>query len=185
MASSLKKIDNRESNIELLRILSMLAIIVYHSCWHIRDCFDETGGLFSEALCSITIFHVTLFVLISGYFSIKLSWSSFLKVVTPCVVISLLFVCAELITFNKTYQFRDLIKLFLPPPTSKWWFASVYIQLMLFSPLLNELNRKISLDKHFLFVCLYSPFILLDLWGHLSRPIRCEWENYFSFYSGI
>lgn len=68
----------RKSNIELLRIISMILIVLNHSNYLIfgsvigeeieQDSFRSFGRMLFEQLC---IIGVNVFVLISGYFGIR------------------------------------------------------------------------------------------------------------------
>ena len=71
----------RQSNIEILRIVAMLLIVLHHLCIY----GIESGGFIIQALDSITIIGVNIFLLISGFFSIKLRWSSLLNLFFLCL----------------------------------------------------------------------------------------------------
>ena len=68
----------RKSNIELLRIISMILIVLVHSNYFLfgpvigeeieQDSFRSFGRILFEQLC---IVGVNVFVLISGYFAIR------------------------------------------------------------------------------------------------------------------
>lgn len=80
MLLSDKKIYQRKSNIELLRIVSMLMILVLHSFYtpphlHIVD-IQVCTNYFIESLC---ICAVNMFVITSGYFSIKQNFRSLFR----------------------------------------------------------------------------------------------------------
>ena len=86
----------RNSNIELLRIVSMLMVVVLHfnnngantGIVNMPEVLTErlTWGFLVESLCLVA---VNCFVLISGYFSIKLKVRSLLKFYLQCFIIGL------------------------------------------------------------------------------------------------
>lgn len=87
--------QQRKSNIELLRIVAMAMIVVYHVIIH---GIAPTGILpktIPPMLCAPVIFGVNLFVLISGYFGIKLSWRSFLSLMYIIAFYKLFHLCAD------------------------------------------------------------------------------------------
>ena len=62
----------RESNFELLRLIAMIFIVLYHFCSSVKAGIDTENRWI---LLGYTIFHigVPVFILISGYWTIKLS----------------------------------------------------------------------------------------------------------------
>lgn len=146
---------NRQTNIELLRIISMLMIVFHHFAVH--------GG-FDWKTSYITIPHfwynfivmgghigVNIFVLISGYFLITSSgkflnfkkilrfWGQiFFYSISIFVIFSLLHV--------HDYGVKTFIKSVFPITFSSWWFASTYFVLYIIHPFLNiflnSLNKK-------------------------------------------
>lgn len=173
-------IDKRESNLELLRIISMLAIVVYHACWHTRFFFDEQSTIISELFCSFIIYHVSLFVLISGFFGIKMKAKSILKIVLPCFFIGLFFNLASTFILNKSASIKDYILLFVPFISSKWWFVTSYVQLMIASPILNFINRSTNIREHLLVVAIFS-FICFTYGGIFHSDFDATGQSAFHF----
>lgn len=155
MAAILYKRDNqRNSSIELLRIISMVMIVSCHFATHGGFSFDtnvltiprlwwnfiEMGGNFG----------VNVFVLISGYFLIEsksdvFDFKKILKFWSQLFTYTLgmyLFYCLIGIS---DFGLVSLIKTFFPITFGPWWFASTYFVLYLIHPFLNMLLRK--LDK--------------------------------------
>ena len=141
----------RQSNIELLRILSMIMIIAHHVGVHSGFVFDtgihinEFWVLFLKIGGKIG---VNIFVLISGYFLIDaktLKTSKALKlwvqIFSYSVLIYTVFVICGFETFNVKMMFEALF----PITYSKWWFASAYFVLYLLFPYINKLLT--ALDK--------------------------------------
>ena len=101
----------RESNFELLRIISMFLVLIVHSDFlclgyptlsdlDINPCQIALRGFFE----SISIVCVNLFVLISGYFAIKLRFRSIFSYIYQClfysIFIYLFFVYFKFCDFN-------------------------------------------------------------------------------------
>ena len=60
----------RQSNYELMRIISMLFIVIYHIIFH-GKLLDNTSGsihLILLLILCISLVHVNSFILVSGYF---------------------------------------------------------------------------------------------------------------------
>lgn len=132
----------RSSNIELLRILSMLMIILFH--FSVHGTWPEGGPLASDVAVEMLSFGgklgVNCFVLITGYFMVKshLKLGSLLRIVfeTWFYSFALLFlflaVQPDLVTEAK------LRKAVLPVISGEYWFITCYLALMVISPLLNR-----------------------------------------------
>lgn len=141
----------RDSNIELLRILSVILIVGSHFSVHGAFVYDHTqvtfNRLFLQVLSMGGNLGVNLFVLISGYFLIKSSGvkikkllSLWLQMVTYAVV---LLICANLI-FGIPTGIKSLIRHVFPVVFENWWFASTYFVLYLMSPYINKFIRELT-----------------------------------------
>lgn len=71
----------RDSNYELLRIIAMLFIVIYHILHFYVIPFSDSSLL--KAVCIPLHQGVILFVLISGYYGIRLSINKIVKFVFP------------------------------------------------------------------------------------------------------
>lgn len=135
----------RQSNIELLRILTMVMIVAHH--FSVHGNFDFPVNVISVNRLWIQFIQiggkigVDVFVLISGYFLITASsvkWNRVIKIwlqiFTYSILIYILFTSFGLETFG----IKNLIKALFPVTFSQWWFASAYFVLYLFSPFINR-----------------------------------------------
>ena len=86
----------RKSNFEVMRLMCMLFIVIYHVFIHV---VIPTAGNERIYAALITIFHIGVldFVMISGYFGIKHSWKSFSKLYGYTAFYSLLGVICKTI----------------------------------------------------------------------------------------
>ena len=78
----------RESNIELLRIISMILVLLSHASYTsltpptIADISTSLDSAFLRVLAeSFSVVCVNLFVLISGWYGIKVRWSRFAELI--------------------------------------------------------------------------------------------------------
>ncbi len=143
----------RNSAIELLRIIAMIMITFHHFACHggfayIASDFSIPHLWYSLILMGGKI-GVDIFVLISGYFLIKDDRSVFnLKRILKfwgqiffySVVIYLIF----LICGIEQFDFETFIKILTPITSSEWWFASTYFVLYLIHPFLNKMLTNLT-----------------------------------------
>lgn len=162
--SNTKKV--RVSNMELLRIVSMLFVLILHAnflCIHAPSPEELNDTPFSTFIrCfmeSLTIVAVDVFVLISGWFGIKFS---FAKLGAFCFQI-LFFTLGFFLFFaiiNPSEAFTiDKIKGVLLM-NGDYWFVKSYIVLFLLSPILNAFVEHSSKNSFLWFYYLTIHFIL-------------------------
>ena len=138
----------RDSNIELLRIVSMMLIILFH--FSVHGPWPADGVLAADVAVGVLAFGgklgVNCFVLITGYFMTRSSVrvASVARVVLETWFYSwgllILFAVAqpELVT-----QAR-LEKAVLPLVSGEYWFVTNFVVLMVVSPFLNLLFDRLS-----------------------------------------
>lgn len=168
----------RLSNLEALRIVSMLLIISSHYMLHgITHNLSPTdsyrlwyeGGTFNRAFSSafILIGHsgVSAFFMLSGYFQINRDKVSIKRVVLETfyyAVFALILYAALLVsgvhvpelTANGVIGFF-LKALFTPVTGGAWWFVTVYVIISLVAPLLNKFMRQLNQKGMLMFVLLF------------------------------
>lgn len=157
MNAALHREKERDSNIELARIISMLFIVVGH--------FVLVFGLFSSSntyissedidsipaylphiiLFSLCLVGVNLFVLISGFFQIRLTWKGLFHFIALCIFYNALTFLIDWL-HNDSFAIKNLIKVFLVSKTVNWFFPA-YFWLMLASPFLNKGINELSIDN--------------------------------------
>lgn len=148
----------RNSNIEIVRIISMIFIVLSHYTVHngIENASLPLGlNRYILEISTLGNIGVILFVLISGYFSIeqkefkfKKIISLYLQVMFYSTSIYLLFV----IFGNLDFSIKTLIKMFLPITFKEYWFVTAYISLTFLSPFLNKLLKKLKRQEHLNFI---------------------------------
>lgn len=151
----MNKAKERNSNIELLRIVAMFMIVISHYTVHNGVVNSALPLGFNRFLLEITDLGnigVIIFVLITGYYNInslkpfklKRLFSMILQVFFYSAIIYLIFV----LTGQEQFSFTGLIKNFLPITFVRYWFASAYILLYIFIPYINLFLRKINKGQH-------------------------------------
>ena len=157
---------NRQSNIELLRIVAMMLILFGHT--HIRLCHIGHGqeqmsivSFFNTMMACISTTGVGIFIAISGWFRIKFKTSGLFKYLY-IVLFSLWAVYGVAIASGTTELNLEGIKISLGFYHG-YWFIMGYLGLYLISPILNlfiehatKKEYKIVLLSYFLFQAYYS-----------------------------
>lgn len=142
----------RNSNIELLRIISMLMIVAYHYSiysFYAEDLYSSHGKYFIDLIGNYGKTGVNLFVMISGYYLSKQESriKRMLKIAGQLWFYSLFSLAIAVLAFGYSAD-RDILRRSIFPITSGYyWFASYYVLLLLFSPLLNRFAASIGKDK--------------------------------------
>lgn len=145
----------RSSGIELLRIIAMTLIVCGHFFYH---GFEHTLKLTSayRALAPLHICGVNLFFLISGWFGIRFSLRSLMRLVGITFFFSALNVGLLAVSGHEV-EHKILYDLFLfPVSRGGYWFIMVYCALMILSPLLNAGIGNIGRDRFNAFMLLFT-----------------------------
>ena len=131
----------RDSNIELLRCLLMLLIVIQHFVAHNilskDDPVDYGGKNFISAnmLLAFCVSAVNCFVLISGYYGIKFSLKKLFLFLLPIFFY-------ELVMSFIWYPCKHHVSI----TAFNYWFVRSFVALMIISPILNKglecLNRR-------------------------------------------
>ncbi len=162
----------RKSNMELLRIFSILFIISFHYVYKGDFVFDSSFGL-NEYILKI-FWHfgelgVNLFMLISGYFMVNSKFKvkklilliaqvSFYNILTLAIACGL-----------GEYQISgivSLVKELFPVTLNRFWFITAYIIVYVLSPYLNTLAHALSKSA-------YQKFLLtvLVMWSIIPTAL--------------
>lgn len=146
---------NRQSNIEALRLLSMLMVLNLHSFggYEHGTGILQAVDFFRE---STSICAVNAFLIISGYFSIKWKFKSFFN-----LIFQLLFYAFGVYAVAAAIGVIDFsTKEFLMNATciyKHWGFITAYVLLYMLSPMLNALSEKLTTKELFLtIIVLYA-----------------------------
>lgn len=144
------KLKLRESNFELLRIVSMIFIILYHLVFHSGY---EINNVFNLKKLVFTLFMsggklgVILFVMITGYYKIKskdVKWNKLIGLELQVLFYSIFFIFVFGVIGGKSFLIGDLSRMLLPNISKTYWFFSSYFILCLLMPYLNKLVDVIS-----------------------------------------
>lgn len=137
--------SGRMANYELLRIIAMLMVITLHYLNHTGSLLvageaaggRQIAGALIEAFCIVA---VNVYVLISGYFLIEAGFKVKRILVLVCqiwfyaLLIPLIMSGSGSVGEGGIYR---LIQYVFPLQTEHYWFATSYVLLYLFTPVLN------------------------------------------------
>lgn len=166
----------RNSNIELLRILSMVGVIILHynnpeigkGISLVSNNINRFILYFLESIC---VCAVDLFILISGYFlcrSTKRKSSKIIELVVQVMIFSFILYFLKIFLGEETLTAKGLIITLIPSN----WFVILYCTLYMISPYLNclleHLNVKEKKKLVLLLCCIFAIWpTIVDLSGEL------------------
>ena len=159
----------RDSNIELLRIVAMLLVLIVHTNFLTNgfptnaDALAEPVKTFSRYFVqSVAIVCVNLFIMISGWFGIKPKLSRFLEFMFQILFFMVvLYVVFHFISPQKwpiVGGLRAALNM-----SSGSWFVTSYVFLYLLSPVLNAYTERAN-SRQFLWL-LICFFLLQSILG--------------------
>ena len=195
----------RDSNIELLRLVCMFLIVFQHcihmcafpEVWDTSVMSAEVGV--SAVLLGLAYIGVNCFVLISGYYSIKLKLRSILNIYLICAIYALIGYQLHLYIDGAHVGIGLLYHSIFCISHSKLWFVKCYVGLMLLSPLLNVAIQNMQQRTYLWLLVLltilnvYFGFVWNDvlfnsdgytianfvyiylIGGYISRYVDMEW----------
>lgn len=177
--------ETRQSNIELLRIVSMCMIIAMHYMTKGMNIpkLSADHSLHNIAFWIIYAFclsSVNAYVFISGYFDAGSKWSIgrvirlWLEVLFYSILIPVIMNAFGMINF-KASDLSVKQQVFLPVTYEHYWFASSYVMMYLFAPVLSSAADK--LDKKKLGTVIMA--LLVVFCGFKSViPYLIPWDKY-------
>ena len=149
-----KKILNREANLELLRAIAMLMVVIMHALGH--------GGVLEQlrfgslqyflfwllsTLCQVA---VPCFVLISGYFLIESDFkpSRIVRLLIQVLFYSIISALFRMTFLDKQISLSVVLHGFFPITSGEYWFITQYCILLVISPLLNRIAHQLTESEY-------------------------------------
>ena len=163
----------RSSNIELLRIIAITFVLILHTRFDgILSVYD--GNLTPSHVCRFTfeamaIVGVNVFVMISGYFGIKLTGRSIGRYCFQIYYFAI--IAITLISFmgENPLERNQILKL-LFPVSHNVWFVPCYFILMLLAPMLNSFIEKTNLRNLAVYTILI--YAISYIWGNVFQTLN-------------
>ena len=174
MKTIAQEIKKRNSNIEFLRIITMLMVVTLHML--------NFGGLleksntttlkgfliwFLESLCFVA---VDCYVLIGSYFlsDSKFKIKRIIKLWVQTFFYSILMYV--FFAFIIRQELTDILINFIPVLLKNYWFVTCYIVLLILAPFLNKLIKTLSKEQYTML--LFIIIIIFSVWGTIIDPAR-------------
>lgn len=143
-------VSSRNYSLDLLRILAILMIILFHACCGpIKyNLLGETNQIFFSFFMHFGQIGVTLFMLITGYFSYKSNKKHKDKIIYVLCNIWFYFYLnvALFIFFTGNYPVDE--NSFLPITSHVFWYATGYTVILLLAPFFNKTIAVINQSEH-------------------------------------
>lgn len=179
---SYRDTKSRMANLELLRCVAMMMVVVLHYLGKGNLLADLTGenveafGIAAWGLEAFCIVAVNLYMLISGYFLCESSFKPgrllrlLLQVWTYSVAVGLLAAAAGLVPAEEFTTYY-LLQLIFPVAMGHYWFMTAYVFLYLLLPLVSVAVRRMT--KSQLQMALWLLLIAFCLMKSVL-PVRLE-----------
>ncbi len=143
----------RQSNFELMRVVSMIMIVIFHVLLDGNLLQNTTGNLhlLLELVCFFIVVHVNSFMLLTGYFQYdkKFKLKKVLNLLNASwfyrVVWIVIFICIGLPSLTGLKVFMEVFPVDI---TFDFWFINAYILVYVLSPFSNMLIEKMSQKQH-------------------------------------
>lgn len=152
------KTTQRQSNIELCRLVAILLVLLVHTTVQSLGDVSTLGILLLEGF---SIVGVNVFILITGYFSATPKKTSLANLGFICIFWCIIkVICRH--AFGEVVNFKDLFFI-----TSSNWFISSYLGLLFTAPILNSFCN--SVKKRTLWGVVIA-LVLIEVWFDLLPP---------------
>lgn len=158
----------RNSSIELLRIILMMMIVVWHLTVHGYQIIASGRADPQIQISSYYIFNaltcyaVNCFMFISGFYGIKFKMNTFLGFIAQVYFYSLTLSLISICFINENYTISQMLpSILFPLSNENWWFISAYIIIYITSPIINQYIGHCS-QKNLIvtIIVLYILFLL-------------------------
>lgn len=138
-----------QDNLNLLKVISMFLIVVWHCIIHGNVLGNVHNSLLNIAIYSglfLIIIHVNCFIIITGYFQhkSKFKFNKLLRLYIEVVFYSIVIYLITSVLKNEAITIQGITNNFLPTVLTKYWFMNCYILLYIFSDYLNIIISKVS-----------------------------------------
>lgn len=164
----------RQSNLELLRIISMLMVLTVHIDGASLG-LPALGGNLAAASArdiwqlgveALAIVGVNCFTLISGYFGIRLRWRSAAAYLFQCIFYSvLIYTAAWIFEPGHHLNLKGWLESWMVLTHTDLWYVPVYFALMLIAPVLNAGFAALTRRQATAVVGAFAAFNLWAGWG--------------------
>lgn len=181
------RVSKRQANFELLRIVAMMMIIVLHylnkgdlaTAYTTDSSAVNYAAHFMQAFCSVA---VNCYVLLSGYFLVESAWKPerIISLLAQVLFYSILMPILLALTHVGGLSFSglsiyDWLIYVLPIETEHYWFATAYLLMYAFAPLLAAGVRAV--EKRTLQIVIVVLVFYFSVWKSII-PVVFATDRY-------
>lgn len=177
----------RLSNIELLRIFSVLGIVLMHGfacAMETTHAVNEVALVAVNAVCNMG---VTLFVMISGFFGIRYRTSRLADMWLMILFYSLLTFGGKLFLDVTTPTYSNIFAALTPVSHNTYWFITCYVVVYCLAPFINKwFDMLTKREMQLLIITLSVFFLFVPTLFHCSlsgEPYGKSLPNFFLAYA--
>ena len=163
----------RESNFELLRIISMIMIIMWHLLLQ-ANILNYSNGILKLLLTIIEatiVVHVNSYVLTTGYFQYKsdVKKNKIINIIGDVWFYKVIILSIVLIFGLQQLSKLDILLNLSPINHKEYWFMNCYLILYLISPILNKIIS--NSDKNEMKKIILIIFIIVSILSTVSNQL--------------
>lgn len=160
----------RQANFEVLRIIAMFMILLLHANFlsfgfpaEIPEATVPITALILRTLCeTLCLVAVNLFVMISGYWGINVSYHKLFSFCFQIFFWSVLTTSIVLIYEKGAFDEDAVSNIFML--NEEYWFVKSYLLLFIMAPVLNTFTKIIEKKEYLVFLVLFFSFQLIFGW---------------------
>ena len=152
----------RNSNIEFLRIVCIIMIIVMHTYGQYRTVDDNVvyhTSMLCNAICNTG---VSIFVLISGYYGLHANLRKWISLYSITIFYSLFFLLSCVIRPHYVVDITLVAKGLFPVFCNRYWFVTSYLLLMALADYIQRLLDILSRKELLGLVVILSLFTIVS-----------------------
>lgn len=172
--------NKRESSFELLRIISMFLIVLYHVIFHGNVIENTTGSLqvMFEFIKFFTMIHVNCFILIMGYFQSKSEFKlkKVFAILFQVWFYNILVNCLLKGFGIAVYTNIGFINEISPFNLNSYWFVYCYLIMYILSPYINKVIEKA--DRIILKKLIIMLIIIFGIVPYLTMGLAWKYNMY-------
>lgn len=152
--------QQRDSNIELLRLVCMFMVLLNH-CLGVPitpngEAILTKTSAFGLSFRYFTFVAVECFVLVSGYYGIRFKLRSLVNLYLMCAFYGLLGYLVHIFTSDAQVGRSLIYNSVFCFSHNSWWFIQCYLGLYLLSPLINLATQYLNKRKYLIVIILYT-----------------------------
>lgn len=164
----------RKSNFELMRIISMLFIVLFHFTVHggvYANCDNKLLKGVLDVLICISLVHVNSYILITGYFQTdsKFKQQKVWKLINQTWFYRIAIVLFLLLTDRLVLSKAALLQETAIVNLTEYWYAKIFLIVYIISPYLNKLIKGFRKKEYKRFIIIL--FVLLSVMPFITNGL--------------